>query len=211
MKRILSIFTVVVLIFCFVGCETTGELKNKLNARIPRGTIEGNVYTSEFTGLKFTKPDRWRFLTDEEISEYMGISLESFDANYFEKAAIDYSTVIDMAVVDNGVGVSAMVTYENLSLTIGKSVSEEGYLTLSEAELKKQGATKKGEAETVTLCGEKYLKATFFYNSSDVPNNSLDIDYESTLYYRLIGDIMTIITITSPVGIVDRNVEAMFS
>lgn len=204
MKKFVSLSLILLLVFSLAGCETTNQMKDRLNSRIPRGTINGNVYTSEFTGITFTKPDKWSYLSDEKISEYMGISIESLDANYFEKQEMHYSNIIDMIAVDNGVGVSVSIGYENLSLTTGRSLSEEEYISATIEYLETLSDTIVGETESVTISGEEYLKVSFITDTNNV-------EIETSYCVRLIGDIMTIVNISSPLGIVDRNVDAMFS
>ncbi len=204
MKRTVSLFLVIFLVFCLAGCETTSEMKDRLNARITRGTVKENVYKSEFTGITFTKPDHWRYLTDEELAKTISVSIDALDANTFEKTAMEYSNILDMMVINDATGLNVTIGYENLSLTNGRSVSEEEYLSATTEYLKTMGDTIAGEAETVTLSSENYLKATFTVVIDGV-------EMETTYYLRLIGDIMTVITVASPKNIVDRNIEAMFS
>lgn len=204
MKRTVSVFLAMLLLFCLAGCETTAELKDRLNARITRGTIKENVYKSEFTGITFTKPDHWRYLTDEELAKAMSIGIEALDANTFEKSAMEYSNILDMMVINDATGLNVTIGYENLSLTNGNSISEEEYLSAMTEYLKTMGDTITGEAETITLSSENYLKATFTVVIDGV-------EMETTYYLRLIGDIMAVITVASPKNIVDRNIESMFS
>lgn len=203
MKRIFAIFLVFILALCTAGCTSTAELKGKLNARVTRGTIDGNTYTSEFTELTFTKPDHWRYLTDEELSSMLNISIESMDANVFEKSAMEYSNILDMRAINDATGQNVTIGYENLSLTVGRSVSEEEYLEATTRYLETMGDAKCGEPQIVQLCGYDYLKSTF---AIEVDGNQI-----TTVYYmRCIGDIMTIITVASPQGIIDKDIESMF-
>ncbi len=205
MKKVLSLLLAMLFLsLCLFGCETTAHLKEKLNARITRGTINGNTYTSEFTGITFTKPDHWRYFTDEEIAEVLDIGLEAMDANAFEKTVAEYSGVNDMMAINDATGQNVSIAYENLSLTVGKSISEEDYYNLLKDSLTSFGYIPTGGQKYVSLSGKEYLKVSF-----NGTNNN--VDFEMTTYIRLIGDIMVCIMVTTPTGIIDNNLEDMFS
>ncbi len=205
MKKAASLFFAsLILLLCLFGCNATEQLKEKLNARITRGTINGNVYQSDFTGITFTKPDHWRYFTDEEIAEAVNIGKEVLDVNAFENTVLEYSSVYDMVVINEKTGQNLIVGYENLSLTVGKSISEGEYYEYLKESLIGSGFKSTNEMEYVLLSGEDYLKVIFLGASNGV-------EIENTYYLRLIGDIMTFITVTTPVGLIDRNIEGMFS
>ncbi|MBQ4568987.1 MAG: hypothetical protein IJA62_02840 [Ruminococcus sp.] len=205
MKKTASlIFASLILLLCLFGCNATEQLKEKLNARITRGTINGNVYQSDFTGITFTKPDHWRYLTDEEIAEAVNIGKEALEVNAFENTVLEYSSVYDMAVINEKTAQNLIVGYENISLTFGKSISEEEYYEFLKEGLEGSGFESTNEMEYVLLSGEDYLKVSFLGVSNGV-------EIENTSYLRLVGDIMTFITVTTPVGLINRNIEGMFS
>lgn len=204
MKKIISLFLTTLLILCLFGCETKKEIRDTLNERIPHGTIDGNIYKSEFTGITFTKPDHWRYLTEEEIEEEINYGINSVDANIFGKTAAYYSTIVDMRVVNNTNGTCVTIGYENLSQSLGKSVSEEEYLVAVKESLALLGDVHIGEDEYVKISNESYLKASFLTRVDG-------IQVESTYYLRLIGDIMTIITIGVPETVTNHNIESLFS
>lgn len=205
MKKTASlIFASLILLLCLFGCNATEQLKETLNARITRGTINGNVYQSDFTGITFTKPDHWRYLTDEEIAEAVNIGKEALEVNAFENTVLEYSSVYDMAVINEKTAQNLIVGYENISLTFGKSISEEEYYEFLKEGLEGSGFESTNKMEYVLLSGEDYLKVSFLGVSNGV-------EIENTSYLRLVGDIMTFITVITPVGLIDRNIEGMFS
>ncbi|MBE6737320.1 MAG: hypothetical protein E7566_01515 [Ruminococcaceae bacterium] len=204
MKKITSLFLATLLILCFLGCETKKEMRENLNERITRGTIDGNIYKSEFTGITFTKPDHWRYLTAEEIEEEINYGINSLDANVYEKNAAYYSNIVDMRVVNNTNGTCVTIGYENLSQSLGKSVSEEDYLVAVKESLASSGYVHIGEDEYVKISNESYLKASFLTWIDGV-------QVEATYYLRLIGDIMTVITVGVPETVTNHNIESLFS
>ena len=73
MKKFISLFLAIVMLAMLVGCNNvpSGGGDNKGDtpkAELSRGTIDGDVYTNEYLGFKFTKPESWVYSTDEEIA-----------------------------------------------------------------------------------------------------------------------------------------------
>jgi hypothetical protein len=98
--------------------EQPTEPEETLQAGGPmrRGTWDGNIFTSEYLGLRFAKPEGWFIATDEEIAELTGIGMEFFADDVdidalMELAAV--TTVYDMMAT--GIeGVSVSILYEQL-------------------------------------------------------------------------------------------------
>ena len=205
MKKTLAItFSALFLFLCLFGCKATEQLKETINSTITRGTISGNVYSSEFTGITFTKPDHWRYYTDEEIAQNMDVAMEAMEADKFAQTVAELSTVFDMVAVNEATGQNLNICYENLTLTAGKIISEEEYYEQRKENLTALGYESSSEKEYVTLSGAEYLKVSFTST-----NNGIDIN--STVYLRLTGKFMTCITVTCPKGIIQQNLEDMFS
>lgn len=204
MRKITSLFLTALFILCLFGCETTKEMKDTLNERITRGTVDGNVYKSAFTGITFTKPDHWRYLTEEEIEEEINNGIDAAAANFHEKTAAYYSNIIDMRVVNDTNGTCVTIGYENLSQSVGKSISEEEYLVAVKETLASYGDVHIGEDEFVKISNGLYLKSSFLTHIDGV-------QVEATYYLRLIGDIMTVITVGVPETVTNHNIESLFS
>ena len=72
MTKWLSLTLAIVMAVLLVGCnDEQGDGKGK--KELSRGKIEESVYTNEYLGFKFTKPESWVFSTDEEIAEAVGL------------------------------------------------------------------------------------------------------------------------------------------
>ncbi|MCL2579966.1 MAG: hypothetical protein FWE32_08030 [Oscillospiraceae bacterium] len=79
-----------------------------------RGVIEGDVFTSEFAGLRFTLPgESWRFLTDQEIADAMGVGVEIMADEGFDHEDLDLSNLYDMVAQNTMTGSSLLVMIEN--------------------------------------------------------------------------------------------------
>ena len=100
-----------------------------------RGVVSGNVYKSSYFGITFTKPSDWRYATDEEMLQIMGISsglIEEDYKAYFEKAIQD-SSVYDMMVI-SPTNANVIVTCQKIDTTM--TVSESEFLNLLAATMR---------------------------------------------------------------------------
>ena len=57
--------------------ESIAENAEDIHETFQRGTVEDNVYTSEFAKIKFTAPDDWTFSSDEELLAAMDIGSDA--------------------------------------------------------------------------------------------------------------------------------------
>lgn len=73
MKRAIVAFLACVLIFC--GC---GSVAEKGTGVPPRGIWNGNTYTNDAAGLKIVLPDGYTRYTDEQLTEFTGITKEAY-------------------------------------------------------------------------------------------------------------------------------------
>lgn len=182
------------------------EVAQEVNSEVTRGVIDGNVYTSDFSGITFTKPDNWSYYTDEQLAELVNIGVEQLEADNLTKALTEVASVYDMCASDV-TGSSVMVCYENTDMTLTKGKTPEEYMELLQKQLKEMQSTLDytfGEIETVTLGGEEYTKLTAYASTGGV---------EMTQYYysRYVGKYMASIIITDTVGTQVEDIEAMFS
>ena len=94
MKKLLAIIVCLGLMLSFVACDNDeqkvaapkddtqtsqndsveSEIESAVEevAKFARGKIVGNVYSSDYSGIKFTKPISWDYSTDDEILEIIG-------------------------------------------------------------------------------------------------------------------------------------------
>ena len=137
MKKLLSIFLIVAMVFTMAGCsldikglwDGLSELPTTPPSKtLTRGTIEGTVYTNEFLGFTFTRPSSWVYSTDDEISAALNIGLEALGQEKFKEALENSDSLYDMMAKDLLTGNNITVGYENLKKTLVTNVTEEQYL-----------------------------------------------------------------------------------
>ena len=90
-----------------------------------KGKIEGNVYTSEFSGIKFTLPDVINFMTQEELDKMAEQSLKM--ANPEDRMRL-MSKITEAEVFDIRTSTLLDISYYNLNIlgpeNMGKSEEE---------------------------------------------------------------------------------------
>ncbi|SHI13448.1 hypothetical protein SAMN02745823_02693 [Sporobacter termitidis DSM 10068] len=136
------------------------------NGGVPaRGVWSNGVYSSVFTGLKFTLPDGWEVSPDEEVAEKMSIAADTLsDKTKWAAAASGLSTIYDMMASDPTTGSNVIVMFENADGMA--SVSESDYLLAAAMALDPEDytiddtyTTKVGATDYKTLhVFEKYIE-----------------------------------------------------
>lgn len=85
----------------------------KTAKKYERGTVNGNVYHSDFLDLTFTAPSDWTFSTDEEIASSMGVALDMMkDGDKFETS--DVASMVEFYANGTG-GSNVIMTIEKIS------------------------------------------------------------------------------------------------
>lgn len=197
MKKVVSLLMLVVVLVTAVSCGAK---------EISRGTVDGNVYKSDFTGITFTKPDSWKFSSDEEIADTMEIAVDQLlDENYADAAA-NMTTIFDMMAVDATSGTNVNITYENLAKSGNEDLSADEYLDITVEQLTSQDALSVSltEETKATLCGDEYVRATF-------SSSYMGISMTQVYYLRKIDNYMVNIVVTLVGNTTIADVEAMFS
>ena len=137
-KRRLFLLAVILLLLA-------GSLKGEGQAatrEFARGSWDGNVFTSEFAGLRFTMPNNWLAGSDEEIAALMGVSLDFLSERgmRFSERILELTNIYDMMVQNPFNGDSVALMYENLSMHIGGSqITETLYLEILREQLNSLG------------------------------------------------------------------------
>lgn len=201
MKKFICTVLAVLLILSLAGCTDQIQSSDLL---IQRGKIKGNTYTSKTTGLIFTKPDDWRYLTDKELAQALSVDEELLSNEEFMSALDEYPTLLDMMLMDDESGLNMAVGYENLEVTMGSVISEDEYLNAMGEYLQTMGVTSTEDIETVYLSGQAYRHATF----------TVEVDGLVTVteyYLRAIDKYMNVITVAYTSDISPENIESMFS
>lgn len=223
MKKIISILMCAVLLFSLAACsggtdkdtdtnattESTTESTTEAaeEATISRGTIDGNVYTNDFAGFSFTKPDDWTFMTDEELTATINAGQSAMDLSSIEKTLAETASVYDMGVVDPYSSNNVMVAYENTLISGKRIVSESEYLeeTKKTLETRATGITYESfDIEDVTLGDTTFKKMTCTATANGAT-------IEQAIIVKGMGKYVVLITITSMNGEEFSTFEAMFS
>lgn len=179
---------------------------------LTRGTVEGNVYTSEFAGIKFTAPEGWTFAKDDYILSMMNISLDTLgDDLAVNKALLDQAVIYDALCMDQKTGANIIFEYENLA----KEVPDPDKYTMDDiiASFDKQLAAitaikyEKIKADKVTIAGQEYEKLVYHadYNS---------ISMDQVFYIRREGNLVFCIIASNgqsgeDMTVYEKNIEAL--
>ena len=201
-----------------LGCAACGSVEENLdkvvdaidqqvNKEISRGEIDGNVYTSAFSGLTFTATEDWTFASDEEIAQLMNVSMETMgNMNAYQEAISEMATVYDMMATDTLTGTNLSVMYENLSLTGNVGMTEEAYVDSLKSQMELVAGmtwTFEEDSALVTLSGQEYL-CFVAYTSYE------GIEMQQNYYVRSMDKYMNAVIVTLVDGTDPETVEAMF-
>ncbi len=224
MKKLLSIMLALVLCLSLAACTSGKEEKSTTDVAsvvnsladntsgeeektISRGTLNGNVYSSEFLGIKFTKPDSWIYSSDEQIASVMNVGMDMLDANEFAKKATELASVYDMMAVDSSTGNNISITYENLKMSGSTDISYDDYIANLKNMMGNLSAiTSVGfeEASTIDLGSQEFTKLAAHVSYGNV-------DCDQVYYLKKVGNYMAIIILTVMDGTDETTYEAMFS
>ena len=175
--------------------EKTSQPAAAENTDFKRGTVDGDVYTSDFAGMKFTAPEGWTFAGDDYILSMMNISLDTVgDDLAVNKAILDQVAIYDAMCVDQKTGANVIVEFENLA----KEVPNPDQYTVDDCieSLDKQLsamsaiAYEKKSTETVTLADQEYTRVIY---KADVNANGISTTMEQVFYVRREGKFLVCI------------------
>lgn len=213
MKRIIVLILSALVMFSFTSCnlmekaeQAVVDIAKENGTEITRGTVEGNVYTSQFSGITVTAPENWEYMSNDELVTLTNESVGEVDASSIVKSLAELAIVFDMVVQDPEYGTNIMIMYENYSV-IGETSSIEervGDIT-DEISEESGGNYEMLTDETVTLGGESYRKLEFRYESEGI---ALGQAY----YVRMIDDVVLSVVATYADGFAtSAEIESMFS
>lgn len=205
MKRFISTITAFALMLSVVMLSacTSNELKE-----FDRGEVSGNVYTSKYAGITFTKPDSWVFASDEEIAKAMDIGLDMIESDEFNEEAAKMLTVTDMMASDPKTNSNIIVTFQNLKRTKNTDITLGEYADTAIKNIK----TQMGDNIDLTVLDNKdinFCNDTFRKIAMDVTVYGTQI--KQYMYCKKCGDFMAVITVTDNTGGSAETYEAMFS
>lgn len=180
-------------LFTVVSCNSV---------KFSRGTIDGDVYTSEFAGITFKKPSEWEFYTDEEISILLGLTSEQLGSEEFDKTT--EGSIIDFMAYssdNNSVNIEFKKggAFTNINASIKESVRliKESYESIG-------WTCTASDAVDVKLGNNTYKAVT-------VQINAEAINMTQYCYFRKDGNYLIAITCTATKYITQSQFEAMFS
>ncbi len=201
MKKILCIALSLLMLAGLVACQEPVE--------ITRGTVDGNVFTSTFSGITFTKPDSWVYSSADELAQMMNSTIEEMTDSKFAESVSKLQTVQDMMVTDKKTGCNVSISYENLLISGSTKITAEEYLEKSKQEMAKLSETMGitatfKDSSTKTLGGDEYVYARF-------ETVAQGITMSQHYYLRKVEGYMTVIVATLVSGYEPADIEAMFS
>lgn len=182
--------------------EPEEEPKDDSTDLIP-GTTVGNVFESEYSGLKFTKPSDWSFYSLDELYDLMDIGADALDLEIseYQKEVAKLTLVYDMMAVSTA-GDNVQIMYENLVPTLSTKITEQQYLKNVASGLETMGYTV-GQTHSTKLSG-----ATYYYFEAANTINGKEIT--QVYYARKTGNYMS--GVVSTLVTKDReDIEQMFS
>lgn len=211
-KKIVALFLTALMLFSMSGCDAIEDgikagleqAAEEAKKDVTRGVIDGNVYTSEYSDLTFTKPDDWTYSTDEEIATVMGIGLEEMNEDSFAETLAVMASVYDMMVTD-ALGMNNMVVmYENTALEGASSYGEQEYLEAVVDTMKATTTIVSTNYTDVTLSGQAYRRC-------DIVADYSGLEVTQYIYARKLGDYMSAVIVTLFDETSVSDIEAMFS
>ena len=172
-KKWLAFLLSLVMVFSLTACGSSNNTPDEpdpnedsssqtAEKEFEAGTIDGDVYYSDVTGLKFTLDDDWVFLDDEAIEEVTGMAQDMTDDEALEEAMSKGASIYDMyAMTTDGSGRTANITVENLGALYGTILDESKYIDAVIDQLKPSfesvGATDvMVETATYTVAGTEH-------------------------------------------------------
>ncbi len=192
MKRFVMLLLVMSLLVTTVGCAAMALIPAVKGKSVSRGTIEGDVYTSEFIGVSFTRPSTWVYATDEEIANAMQIGAELMNKENFAAQAEKMNNVYDMMASDLMSGDNINIVFENLKASNSSNITEEQYIEVVKNMLKEQVAMFNyvvGDAEKCKLGQQEFYRLP-------IEGNYLGADFKQFMYIRKEGTYMVVITLS---------------
>ncbi len=171
--------------------------------KIAHGTVNGNVYRNDFADITFTKPDGWKYYTDEELAKIFGLALD--DYTEYEQTLIEKTTVYDMMIMSPE-GANICIMFEDLSVSNAQIISVEAYCNNLSKLLQNQN---KRDYEFGELFDCQL--GNISYKAVDVNATEDGLTLYQRCYVRKIGKYMCVILVTVADADTIADVESMFS
>ena len=208
MKKLLSLTLAIVMVFLMVACNATPNSDDKGNdkAEFSRGKIEGDVYTNEFLGFEFTKPESWVYSTDEEIAALVNLSVDTILGDNFKDALENNPSVYDMMVTDLVTRSNINVGYENLAKTFSTNITIKQYVDM----VKKQLSNVEGMTTTFSDNMESVKLGEAEFTKVVCNTTASGVSMTQVYYLQKVDEYMCFVIVTIPSGYNVEEIEAMF-
>ena len=173
------------------SAESTAENNSSSASDFKRGTVEGNVYSSDFANVRFTAPEGWTFANDEYIANMMNLGMDLVGKNdEMTKAMLDSAVIYDAVCTDAATGKNIIIMYENLAKEVPdpSTYTVEDYLESVDKQfssLQNIKVEKVSDMTKVIVGKNEYIKVAYktTYDTQGVNTNQ-------TYYVTRVGDFM---------------------
>ena len=213
MKKILALTLVLAMSLSLISCslipfDIGGQNDDDKGSTpvLSRGTIEGNVYTSEYLGVSFTKPESWVYSTDEEIAAAVNMGVDMFINENFKDALENNLSIYDMMVIDSITRSNINVGFENLAKSFSSNITVDQYIESLKSQLAQISSMKvtfPESSKTVKLSGTEFTKL-------QCTTTTQGITFTQVYYLRKVDKYIGFIIATIPSGYSVEQIEAMF-
>lgn len=206
MKKFISLLLAVVMLFLLVGCNSNPKPDDPKKAELSRGKIDGDVYSNEFLGFKFTKPQSWVYSTDEEIAAAVNMGTEMFLGENFKEALDKSGSMYDMMVIDTLTRSNINVGYENLTKTFSSNITVEQYIEALKQQLSSVSGMKvsfPNKYDTVKLGETEFTRVV-------CSTTSYGTSFTQVFYLNKVDNYMGFVIATIQKGYTVSDIEALF-
>lgn len=200
-KSVTAVLAAILTLASLCSCSV---FTNTKAVKPSRGTVDGNVYHSDYSKITLTVPENWYFYTDDEISQLVGATVDIMKLDNAKAEAIS-KAAMDFFVADPETGDNISLTYEKVSPLVSQSTYIDAFTRNSESSyVSAGGSASYKEDGTVTLSAKTYQRIT-----GDLTLSGMDM--KQYVYVRKIGDYFLAVVFTVVSGTTAEQVEAMFS
>ncbi|HEX3022553.1 MAG TPA: hypothetical protein VHP81_09195, partial [Lachnospiraceae bacterium] len=173
----------------FSGCTKKSDKDS--SEVYKKGTVTDTTFESKFLNLKFTLPENFTMVSEEELDSYIQFAADTMYSDE-GKTMLDYAkaTVVYEIMARNDIGSNVNIVVEKLRGS-NKDLSIDEYIEVAKKSIASTGMTYTFDESTTkeTLAGNEYtrLNATVEANGASLTQS---------LYFNKIGDRMMLMSFT---------------
>ncbi len=207
MKKTISLILALLMLVSVLSLSSCGKAEPE--KKYEAGTTTGNIYRNDYLGITFTKPDTWKYFTDEEIAQVMGVAKDMLkDGENFSDSYL--TSLVEFMALEPNEGCNVNLTVEKLKGYSGKNTDIDAYVDAFKKMLPGQydeNVAKVNISDTVTekKIGEntyRCLRATV-----QIAGGTMEQEY----LLRIVDSYVVAICITAVGGVTIEAMEAMLS